>query len=121
MRNDQLLLRDVRPRSMITISDQLEKQGNTVPGQRIFRPAEFLWSKKQQTPRPNVAIVGDSIVGGIKRRDINRETKGNPVTIEKFRGPTMDELESYVIPSRNRQMALFYTAGQITPDMRNQR
>ncbi len=126
-RQDQLLQRDVRPRNMITIPDQLRKQRNTVPGektyaaavqlgretsitipglqpsQQIFRPAESLWSEEQQRPRPNIAIVGDSIVGGVKRRDMNRETKGNPVTIKTFRGATVDEMESYIIPTIKKQ------------------
>ena len=53
--------------------------------------------------KPGVAIVGDSIVGSIKRRDINAETNDYFVTVKTFKGATVDEMDSYVIPTIKKQ------------------
>ena len=43
------------------------------------------------------------IVGSIKRRDINTETKDYFVTVKTFKGATVDEMDSYIIPTIKKQ------------------
>ena len=53
--------------------------------------------------KPEIAIVGDSIVGSIRRKDINTETKDHFVTVKTFKGATVDEMDSYIIPTIKKQ------------------
>eukprot|EP00794_Sanderia_malayensis_P004934 gene4934-5581_t len=103
-----------------TESNNLRRQTNVVPGglsyaevvqqQRApFRLQENTSKVRPQGYRefhrekPEIAIIGDSIVGGINRRDINTETKDYFVTVKTFKGATVDEMDSYIIPTIKKQ------------------
>ena len=49
----------------------------------------------------NFTILGDSVVGGIKRNDMNKHSKRN-VHLETSRGATCKDMLSYVQPTLDR-------------------
>ena len=49
--------------------------------------------------KTKVAIVGDSILRGIRRQDINREVKRKDTYVKTFPGATVEHMKWHVIPS----------------------
>eukprot|EP00794_Sanderia_malayensis_P006719 gene6719-7479_t len=64
------------------------------------RPQGYRESHRE---KPEMAIIGDSIVGGINRRDINTETKDYFVAVKTFKEATVDGMDSYIIPTIKKQ------------------
>ena len=50
----------------------------------------------------NFTILGDSIIGGIKRNEMNKHSKGN-IYLETFRGAKCKDMLSYVQPTLDRE------------------
>ena len=56
----------------------------------------------QQRPnrkRPVVSLVGDSIIKGIRKNEINHHVKHMSTYVKTFPGATTDDMESYIVPT----------------------
>ena len=62
------------------------------------------WSfNRKEKRKPVVSIIGDSILGGIRKQEKNKHVRGNFTIIKSFKGATVNDMESYIIPTLNRK------------------
>ena len=53
--------------------------------------------------RQVVTVLGDSTIRGIKKKEINRNAHKYNSFVKTFPGATVDDMESYIIPTLNRK------------------
>ena len=70
-------------------------QNNSQVESRIQEPFE-------DRKKPVITVVGDSIVRGIRKQEINRIVHKYNSFVKKFPGATTEDTESYIIPTLNR-------------------
>ena len=62
------------------------------------------WSfNGKEKRKPVVSIIGDSILGGIRKQEMNKHVRGNFTIVKSFKGATVNDMESYIIPTLNRK------------------
>ena len=93
--------KDLRPRRDET-SDESPRSGiavNTQPNTRPNTTSVRRFARK----RPTVSLVGDSIIKGIRKQEINRSVRHMNTFVKTFPGATTDDMESYIIPTLKRE------------------
>ena len=93
--------KDLRPRRDET-SDESPRYGKTVNTQPNTRP-NTTSVRRFTRKRPTVSLVGDSIIKGIRKQEINRSVRHMNTFVKTFPGATTDDMESYMIPTLNRE------------------
>ena len=93
--------------------NQLNSTRKTVPGNTSYATI----TKKGK----NVTVFGDSIVGRIKKKEINNFTKEN-VSIKSFSGATVKDMHTYVEPTLERKICdtvIIHVGTNYIPDKQN--
>ena len=93
--------KDLRPRRDET-SDESPRYGKTVNTQPNTRP-NTTSVRRFTRKRPTVSLVGDSIIKGIRKQEINRSVRHMNTFVKTFPGATTDDMESYIIPTLKRE------------------
>ncbi len=53
--------------------------------------------------KPTVAFIGDSILRGIKKQEINKNVRNYYTVVKTFPGATIEDMESYMVPTLNKK------------------
>ena len=93
--------KDLRPRRDET-SDESPRSGKAVNTQPNTRP-NTTSVRRFARKRPTVSLVGDSIIKGIRKQEINRNVRQMNTFVKTFPGATTDDMESYIIPTLRRE------------------
>ncbi len=93
--------RDFRPHRDETSDDstRTEKAVNNQPNTQTNTASFRRFNRK----RPTVSIVGDSIIKGIRKQEINRSVRQMNTFVKTFPGATTNDMESYIVPTLNRE------------------
>ena len=54
--------------------------------------------------RPVIGLLGDLIIKGIRRNELNYHVKYMSTFVKTFPGATTDDMESYIVPTLKREL-----------------
>ena len=75
------------------------EQSQNRQGMERRQPQSF---DRRERRKPTIAFIGDSILKGIRKQEINRSVTKYYTVVKTFSGATVEDMQSYAVPTLNK-------------------